>query len=194
MALVLLHPCQLYPDGAANVIPLTSRSRASNLCSWNVRLKKISNLLTGQKISVGLSSHQRDTKSARPFSSVKLDPGVESLKNSTNPSETRHGPFFPSCFALQMNPALGITLFPVSTGRTSQPVPLCVHGFFFAFWHLHRLTNGGDSVPPRRNGIWMQVLFFRDTIQQFSSHWGCSSCIHTNCTQMERQIYLHMTR
>ena len=47
-----------------------------------------------------------------------------------------------------MTSALGITFFPVSTGRTSKPVPLFDHGFlfFFAFWPLHRLTIGGGFV------------------------------------------------
>ena len=37
-------------------------------------------------------------------------------------------------------------------------------------------------------------LFFRDAIQTFSSHWRWSSCIHANCTQMERQFSLRTIR
>ena len=85
------------------------------------------------------------------------------------------------CF-VKKTPALGITFFPVSTGRTSQPIPLIDRGFFFAFWPLHRLTNLDAK------------LFSQGCDPTFSSHWRWSTCIHANCTQMERQSSLRMKR
>ena len=38
------------------------------------------------------------------------------------------------------------------------------------------------------------LFFFRDAIQTFSSLWHWSSCIHANCTQMERQVSLKIKR
>ena len=49
-------------------------------------------------------------------------------------------------FGLIKTPAPDSTSLSFSTGRVSLAVPLFVHGFFFAVWHLHRLTNGTDSV------------------------------------------------
>ena len=88
-------------------------------------------------------------------------------------------------FCLIMTPALGITFCSVSTGRISQPVPVVVHGFFFAFWPLHRRPKWKLDA---------NLFFFGDAIQSFSSHWRWSSCIHANRTQMERQVSLRTMR
>ena len=97
-------------------------------------------------------------------------------------------------FCLIKTPAPGITSLSVTTGRVSLAVPLFVHGFFFAVWHLHRLTNGGDSVSKAKMEFACNPFFFRDAIPTFSSHWRWSSCIHANSTQLERQVSLRMTR
>ena len=60
-----------------------------------------------------------------------------------------------------MTPALGITFFPVSTGRTSQPVPLFDHGFCFCFLASSSANDRRSICAPGRSGTWMQVLFLQ---------------------------------
>ena len=66
----------------------------------------------------------------------------------------------------------------------------------------HMGIENSNIVDPRRHAKSLQAeaelgcksFFFNDAIQTFSSHWRWSSCIHANCTQMERQYSLLMIR